>query len=221
MLRYGLIWALMLGGSALAQSGPPAKDIVYCEREKDCLAKLNGLADRKGNVLRLKLENGTEKTFRENRQACDAHDAEECLRYDLRAYLPAQHAYVVKWSGYEESGSLVISTKTGHSVELDSLPQFSPSGRWFASVNVNQIDESQYAFGIWSTTPDGPQQVFRYSARMTQPDEHWEFVGWDGDDRIKLKVSINPGSGQMREMETSAVRTAQGWRLNWPLPLPR
>jgi hypothetical protein len=157
-----------------------------------------------------------------NHQACDNDDSENCLRYNLRAYLPAQHVFVVAWNGYEEHGSFVISTKTGRSVELDfSLPQFSPSGRWFASVNVNTIDESQYAVAIWSTAPDVPKQVFRYGARVKLPFENWEFAGWDGDDRIKLKVEVNPGTGPTRTMETSTVFTKQGWKLAWPLPVPK
>lgn len=210
MWRYGIIPALLFGGSALAQSAPAPKDIVYCDREKDCLVKLDGLARREGHLLRLKFENGTSKTFRENRQACDDHDAEECIRYDLRAYLPAQHVFVVAVSGYEEDGSLVISTRTGRSVELEGLPQFSPSGRWFASVNENQIDESQYAVAIWSTAPDMPKQELRYSARQDSSSEYWQFLGWNDDDRIKLKVRVSSGEGEAQEMETSAVRTSQG-----------
>lgn len=221
MRRYGIISALLLGGTALAQGAPAPNEIVYCEREKDCLAKLNRLAHREGHILRLKLENGATRTFKENRQACDDHDADECTRYDLRAYLPAQHVLVVAWSGYEESGSLVISTRTGRSIELETLPQFSPSGRWFASVNENQIDESQYAVAIWSTAPDMPKQEFRYSPRIGSPYEYWQFVGWDGDKQIKLKVRVDSDDGKTREMETKAVWKDQGWRLDWPLPAPK
>jgi hypothetical protein len=154
MWRFWIIGLLLLGGSALAQS----KKNVSCSQETDCLAQLGGIAQRQGDTLRLKLANGATKTLTGNHQACDNDDGENCLRYNLRAYLPAQHVFVVAWNGYEEHGSFVISTKTGRSVELDfSLPQFSPSGRWFASVNVNTIDESQYAVAIWSTAPDVPK----------------------------------------------------------------
>jgi hypothetical protein len=217
MWRYVALCALLLGGPALAQD-KPLNEFVHCEREKDCIAKLGGLVQREGHILRLKFANGTTKTFKENRQACDDDDAEECVRYDLRAYLPSQNVFVVEWSGYEERESLVISTRTGRSVELASLPQFSPSGRWFVSVNVNQIDESQYALAIWSTAPDVPKQELRYGARQVLPHEYWQFVGWDGDNRIRLKVGVDPGTGQTREVETSAVHTEHGWALNWPLP---
>lgn len=132
--------------------------------------------------------------------------------------LPAQHAYVVEWSAYEESGSLVVSTTTGTTIELNSLPQFSPSGRWFASIDENPMDETQYAFAIWSTAPDAPREAFRYSLPRNAPYEHWQFRGWDGDEKIRLKVDVSSGNGDMREMETSAVRTEKGWKLNWPLP---
>lgn len=218
MWRFRIVGLVLLAGPAFAQ----VEKSVSCEREPDCLARLSAIAQRRGDTLRLKLANGATKTLTGNHQACDNDDAEKCLRYNLRAYLPAQHAFVVAWNGYEENGSLVISTKTGRSVELDfSLPQFSPSGRWFASVNVNTIDESQYAVAIWSTAPDVPKQVFRHSARVKLPFESWEFAGWEGDDRFRLKVEVNPGTGQTRTMETSAVLTKQGWKLDWPLPVPK
>ncbi|QRM29587.1 hypothetical protein [Microvirga sp. VF16] len=218
MWRFGIVFAVLIGCPALAQNISPKKGMVQCEREADCLSELKSIVTRKGNILYLRFENGAAEAFKEDRQACEEDDGEKCLRLNLRAYRPAQYVYVVQWRGYEESGSLIISSKTGASITLPSLPHFSPSGRWFASIDPNPYEGSEYAVAIWSTAPDKPKQVFRYRIPEKILNERWEFIEWDGDDRIKFKVTFDKENGATQESMTSADRTQQGWNLNWPLP---
>lgn len=218
-----MLAALLPAGEPAAKDVRPV-DAVRCEKEIDCLAGLKGLVSRKGDALRLALENGKTKVIKGNREACADSDAEKCLVFDLRAYLPSLDVYVIGVGLWEDDGALVVSTRTGKELYLEALPEFSPSGRWFVSVSNSEMGDRTYDVGIWSTNPDKPKQEFRYDYRDPpySPDEyryeHWEFVAWDGDDRIKLKVTFNYADCLAREFETDAVLTGDGWRLNHPRP---
>ena len=105
------------------------------------------------------------------------------------------------------------------SAKLETMPEFSPGGRRFVSVNHTELGDRSYEIAIWATAPDVPKQEFRYATPEGDAYEYWEFVGWDGDDRIRLKVSVNEGNDH-KAYETDAVRTGQGWKLNRPHKKP-
>src|SRR5262249_14691867 len=74
---------------ALAQQRQPTEE-VHCLKEESksedsiqverrCLQRLTGLASRRGDALRLTLEDGSFKTFVDNKRACAEGDAEKCL----------------------------------------------------------------------------------------------------------------------------------------------
>lgn len=210
-----MLAAMSTGAGALAQVTLP--EPIRCEKEADCLSQLKGIARRTGDVLRVKLENGKTKTYKSDRKSCDSMtDIDKCIVYDLRVYHPTASAFAIDIGYYEGGAAEVVSIKTGRVLALDTLPQFSPSGRWFVSVSNTEMGDRAYDVGIWSTTSDVPKQELRYSTPKGAPYEYWDFVAWDGDDRIKLKVSVSAGDGSSREFETDAVRTEQGWNLNRP-----
>jgi hypothetical protein len=216
MRCLGLICGLLLGSPSLAQ-GSPLSASVSCDREADCLAQLNDLAIREGDILTLKLEAGKFKSYRDNRKACEDGVAADCVKYELRAYRPDQKTYVVGYSLYEGGGANIISARSGQTVFLNSLPDFSPNGRSFVSVDSDPHFERAYEIAIWSFASDNPKQEFLYSTPKERPEESWEVLGWDGNDRINLKVGIFNETYSIQEFETSVVRTEQGWKLSWPL----
>jgi len=207
----------MLGLPALAQSASPVKE-VSCEREAECLAQLNGLAKREGELLFLRLENGKSEIYLDDRQACEDNNGSDCVKYELRAYRPDQKLYVVSYSLYEGGGATIVSAKSGRTVFLTNLPVFSPNGRFFAAADSDPHYERKYEIAVWSFVSDKAKQEFTYSTRKTAREEFWDVLGWDGNDRIKLKVGIPDDAYEMQESETQLVRTKQGWKLNWPLP---
>lgn len=216
MVLRSVLAFLLLSLPALAQTPPFPTGPVRCTKEADCLSKLKGLAQRSGDALTLKLENGQSTTIRENRRACGTEDDDKCLVQTLRAYLPAAKVFVVHWTETEDEGAAVINAKTGQSLGLGSLPEFSPDGRTFVSVDADEMNGREYDVAIWSVADGAPKEVLRYQATSdTDSFESWAFVGWDGDNRIKLKVSL-VGTGEMQVRETDAVRTGRGWVLNWP-----
>ncbi|ANY78935.1 hypothetical protein BB934_12540 [Microvirga ossetica] len=217
MWRLGIIGVFMLGLPALAQSTSPLME-VSCEREAECLARLNGLAKREGELLFLRLENGKSEIYLDDRQACKDDNASDCVKYKLRAYRPDQKLFVVGYSLYEGSGANVVSAKSGRTVFLTNLPVFSPNGRFFAAADSDPHYERKYEIAVWSFVSGKAKQEFTYSTPKTAREESWEVLGWDGNDRIKLKVGIPDDAYEMQESETKLVRTKQGWKLNWPLP---
>jgi hypothetical protein len=167
---------------------------------------------RDGDVLELKLQNGKFKTYKSNPKACEDGDSARCVIWELRAYLPSQNAFVVQGKTYEDDGSEVVSRKTGKTVQLETLPEFSPSGKRFVSVNGKELGSHTYHVAIWLMTPDEPKMEFRYE---TPHYELWEFQGWDGEDRIKLKVTVNTG-GALKTLDSEVARTRAGWQIKTP-----
>lgn len=167
---------------------------------------------REGDVLELKFQNGKIKTYQSNRKACENHDVEGCVIYELRAYLPSQNAFVIEGKSYEDHAHWVISRKTGRAVQLETRPEFSPTGKRFVSVNNKEQGSHSYDVAIWVMTPDEPKLEFRYERPQGDRYELWEFRGWDGEDRIKLE---NVG-GAMPPFESEAVRTKTGWQIKRP-----
>jgi hypothetical protein len=170
---------------------------------------------RDGDILELKLQNGKFKTYQSNRKACEKHDAERCVIYELRAYLSSQNAFVIEGKSYEGEAHEVVSRKTGRAVQLETRPEFSPTGQRFVSVNDKELGSHSYDVAIWVMTPDEPKLEFRYETPQGDRYELWEFRGWDGEDRIKLEVKV--GSA-MVPFESEAVRTKAGWQIKRPPP---
>ena len=211
-----VVAAMSTGAGAHAQGVSPTGPI-HCGTEADCLLRLKGIARREGDVLRIKLQNGKTKIYKSDRKACDSTtNVDGCIVHEFAIYYPAVNAFAVDIGFYEGGQAEVGSTRTGQVVTLDTLPEFSPSGRWFVSVSNTEMGDRAYDVGIWSTAPDVPKQELRYRTPSGEPYEYWEFQGWDGDDRVLLSVSVNLGNGAMRDFETDAVRTEQGWKLNRP-----
>jgi hypothetical protein len=71
-----------------------------------CLAELAARASRTGNVLSLKLDDGSTRTFRSNPEACKNDIADKCINYrliDSEFQFPnLSTAKDVNWSDYRQ-----------------------------------------------------------------------------------------------------------------------
>jgi hypothetical protein len=205
-----LAGALVLGGAALAQTRD-AQPIQCTKAEDECLRALGNLAERRGEILTLRFRNGTNKSYTSVTKACDEHDAEKCLIFYVVGYRPAEQLVVVGWQTYENGGSMVVNTRTGATAELATFPEFSPNGRWFASIAAADGDQD-YFVRIWETPLDGPKLVFDYIAPEGRY-EYWTFIGWESNRRINLTVSKAVGD-QERKFPAEAVFSGGAWRLD-------
>lgn len=198
----------------LAQESPSGTKPVSCKQESDCLEKLSGRARRDGDTLSLRLEGGKTKIFKTDRKACENDDAERCVVYELRAYRPGQHVYVVGWTLYEGEGAGLVDIKTGDVFVLPSVPVFSPSGLRFTATDNDFHGDPEFRVGIWSLEGGKAKQEFRYSSADKMAVEVWNVVNWDGETRIRFEVGFEDAS--RAPAEADAILKAQGWLLNWP-----
>jgi hypothetical protein len=196
------------------------QDLIQLERA--CLAQLRGLASRDGDVLRLMLENGKARTFTDESRACQQHDAEKCLQYRLAAYYPIPKLFVIDWLAYESSRALVVSRRTGASTTLDVRPHLSPSGTRLVAAAAIEAWDVDNEIVVYSMRSGSLALEWSYKA---QEYEMWDYVSWDGDDRIKLKVALwtVDGGGNHALVKQSAElrRTSSGWVLNKNVPSGR
>jgi hypothetical protein len=219
--------AVLAAGAAGAQTAPPAQrpasapspkvDVLCGRNESECLKPLSGIATRDGDHLHLKLASGKVKTFTTTRQACEANIYEKCLQYRLAGYYSRPRHFLVDVAFLADGGTtFLVSSRTGEHIRIDAELHFSPSGRRIAAVSASELG-GENSIEIWATTNDLPKSEWRYVV----PDGEYslyEFVGWDGDDRLKMRVTTRMGEEVYDSLPVEAIRTSTGWTLMPPIP---
>jgi len=209
---------------ALAQQRQPTEE-VHClkeesksedsiQAERRCLQRLTGLASRRGDALRLTLEDGSFKTFVDNKRACAEGDAEKCLLYRVAAYYPLQKLFVIELAAYESFSVLVISRRTGTVTMVDEHPHLSPGGKRLVAAAAIEAWDIDHEIVVYSVQNGSLALEWSYKA---QEYEMWNFVSWDGDDRIKLEVTLwtvdQAGNRALVPQSAELRRTSPGWVL--------
>jgi hypothetical protein len=215
----------LLGGAALAQQREPAAE-VHCVRdqaksedalqvERKCLEQMTGLASRDGDLLHLTLEDGSFKTFVDERPACEQHDTGKCLLHQLATYYPIQKLFVVERQAYESFDVIVVSGRTGAVTKMDVHPHLSPGGTRLVAAAAIEAWEVEKHIAIYYVQKAGLKPEWSYKAKNY---EMWEFVSWDGDERIKLNVTLRivnrAGAEELATQPAALRRTIVGWQLN-------
>lgn len=205
---------------SVGQSAPSISTVdVLCGRdEATCLSRLASTASRDGDHLRLRLANGKAKTFTTTRQACEANIYEKCLIYSLMGYYAGHRHFLVGVHFLFHGGVyLLVSGRTGSHIKLDQIPHYSPTGKRLAAVSASESeDHGDNSIEIWSTSGDTPRSEWRYTVPVGQY-ALYEFVGWDGDERLKMTVTTRIGEKLHKSVPVEAVRTRDGWRLMPPV----
>jgi hypothetical protein len=185
------------------------------EVERACLAQLKGLASREGDVLKLTLENGKSKTFTDQSRACEDHDAERCLKYRIVSYYAAAKLFVLEVLAYESFGALAVSRRTGASTKMAVLPHLSPSGKRLVAAAAIEAWGVEHEIAVHSVQNGSLSLEWSYKA---QEYEMWDFVAWEGDDRIKLEVTLwtvdSRGERALVTQSAELRKTGSGWLLN-------
>ena len=117
------------------------------EREVVCLRELAGHARRSGNLLWLRLANGTLKTFRNDPAACRNDDASNCIHYRLVGFHAASKRYLVFVSGYEDFQCLLVSARTGKMARFRNIPHFAPDGQTFFVTGYDGMYDNWLGIG--------------------------------------------------------------------------
>lgn len=219
--RSRLAWALLTAGLAVVtvesvawafNTASPAAQVAACSTEVECIRRFPGLFSRAKGALKLKLADGKTKSFKDNKV-----DGEAYRVHVLSAYYPQWHVIVVGTGYYEGGGVSVVDQRSGSTVTPLNTPHFSGSGTWFAAV-ANCDAYCDEGIEIWTTISDPPLRVFRHEP---VGGKRYEFVGWDGEDRLKVRVSKYGAQSDGllppdKSLPAEVVRGPSGWRLNEP-----
>ncbi len=193
--------AVVPQSKALAPTASAEQD-VHCDVEAKCLTQLRGIASRSGKNLKLKLDNGSTKSF-SSTESCEIA-GESCVHTLLADFRPSQHLFVLSAQYYESPGSIIVSRRTGEIFRIEAAaPHFSPDGKRFAVVAVSEQDGINQ-LAIYNTSAFPP--VLEWSQR---PKSWYGFVGWTGNDQVKLRA-LDQNS------EASVSHTSSGWKLAPP-----
>jgi len=102
-----------------------------------------------------------------------------------------------------------------HRIHLSAPAHYAPSGKRFAVVPETE-KAGGYAIEVWSTVGTSALPEWRYQL----PDGEYavyHFVGWDGDERLKMTVTTRLGMEIYEGLPVEAIRTGAGWKLMPPV----
>lgn len=189
-------------------AGEARAEDLYAEEPK-LMHSLGSRAERQAGVLTLHTRGG-DVSFRDI--SCEVTDANSCMRHRLVAYDPNHAAYAVRRNYYEGYDYEWVSETTGISVRIAGLPNYSPSGRTFVVVEANEA----YSFNgiqVWRTeSGKAPALEWQYSPADHRRHELYQFVRWDGDDTVQLRVEIWRDR-QLMNFEAQLVRRGGDWNV--------
>lgn len=141
---------------------------------------------------------------------------ESCKQYFLYDYFPEHDLFLVHVSYYESQNWLLVRRSNGNTEKVVAPPHYSPGKKWLASVNWTEgPDDGNNGIDIVSTNP--AQRSFHY-----RPNEYelWEFVKWDGDDRLVLTVTWRVSNEpELVTWPAEIVRVRGEWQVNRWAPL--
>jgi hypothetical protein len=181
--------------------------------EKACIAKANSSVVRRGGELRLKFKNGGSKVYKDSggKAACE-EGSNSCERYVLYDYFPEHGSFLVHVNYWETQGWFLVSQLDGKEEKIVAAPAYSPKRKWLASVYATEgPDDSNNGIDIVPASLHPSESAFHYRPKDY---ELWEFVGWDTDDRLLLKVTWqDPTRGQVTS-PAEVVRLNGKWSLN-------
>jgi len=180
--------------------------------EKACIAHAGSSVVRRGSELHLKFKNGRSKVYKDNKVACEEGGA-RCKHYVLYDYFPDPRLFLIHAEYWEQQGWFLVSQLDGKEEQIGAAPGYSPNRKWLASVyGTDGPDDVNNGIDIVPASLHPTERAFHYRPKEY---ELWQFVGWDTDDRLLLKVTW--WAGNERELVTwpaEVVRVNGEWQLN-------
>src|SRR5579872_2124769 len=169
-----IVWLPL--GSVAAQDLPqlitPTCDLgdnreLYDVRDQEaaCLRKFAERASRTGNLLTVKLDNGTTKLFRSNPCPEINDEGKKCVDYYLVGFHAASERYMISVDSDRINGCRLLSARTGRAITLPNVPTFAPDGMTFF---VNWIDRSGDWLAIGSAASDPPSITWKVGPLANQ-----------------------------------------------------
>ena len=100
----------------------------------------------------------------------------------------------------------------GKEQEIIAPPGYSPDKKWLASVYATDGgDDGNNGIDIFPADLNPARSGFHYRPKEY---EQWEFAGWDGDDRLLLKVTWRVGDNpELVTWPAEVVHVNGKWQL--------
>ncbi|WP_126246509.1 hypothetical protein [Chitinophaga rhizosphaerae] len=131
------------------------------------IAPQQDLVRREGNVLHIKLKNGSEKEFRDNAES----DGEDHEVHIYNGYLPAIGSFVIGRFGYETYDVLLVDEKTGAETPIIGLPQLSPDGKKMIVSNLDLMAAFTFnGLEYYIKTDKGLEKLYDFSPEKWGPE---------------------------------------------------
>jgi rRNA maturation protein Nop10 len=188
--------------------------------ERRCILRAKPFAVRRGTALRLTFRNGKTRLYRNNwnAKACEQGPYENCKQYVLYDYLPQHKIFIVEVVYYESNEWLLIWQQNGRQEKVVAPPRYSPDRKWLASVCATEgPDDGNNGVDTVPSKFDSTGRSWHYRPREY---EQWNFVGWEGSERLELNViwRVND-KPELVTWLAEVVRAKGGWQLNrWAPP---
>lgn len=228
-MRLGLLIAAALAAPALAgcmhqeasDRRATSGDACLGVGEAECIVRSGGKASRKGDALEIRAASGRVVGFTGSPGACAEGVTGKCLVQRLEGFRKDEGLLVVSERRWDAMASVVVDAETGAEVRVDNgPPRFSPGGTRFAGVMSSEARAPANDLAVWSAGGATPALEWSHPTAAGAR-AHYEFVGWDGEDRVRLRVTYNPvGGGANKQAEAAIVRTENGWTLSKPDDCP-
>ena len=197
-----------LAATAGACVGSDAGSASPEEREVSCLRELAARASRAGNVLTLRLDDGSTRSFRSNPEACKNDVVDKCVTYRLVGFHPAAQRYLLHVAGYESVECRLVSARTGRATTLLDIPHFAPDGSTFFVTGIDNAYHNWISIG--SVASDPPAESWKSGSSNF---EHWTFVRWISNDEVAVRDTSKSASCPAGACDAILRRSGTGWTL--------
>lgn len=203
--------AAQTGSSTLAETCVCAdieRQISLDLREAACLRELGKFARRKGNVLTVRLENGTSKAYRD-----EPGDGDSYTRHWLVGYHPEVHVYSIAIGYYEGSGFELLSARTGKVLPLKGIPHFSPDRSRFVAIDNDEAYGGDHDLVVGSAANDSLSLEWQHPNGGEALE--WRLQRWVDNDHIELRVFRTGTDGKCPDDDCDAmlVRFDKSWTV--------
>jgi hypothetical protein len=209
LILAGCAQQALVSPEAETQELTRADDQAYAEtslvdREGPVFALAKGRAWREKDTLVLTTDIG--RRIRLTDQAdCKKPSVTDCASYEMVAWLPSHHVFVVLESYYEYYDYLLVDTHTGSRQVIDDLPRYSPDGAHLATFRNDEMNGG--GIDVWSVRSDSLVHEWHV-------DDFAKFVRWQGGDVIE--IGLFPEGEYAPDAKTrpaTVVQGPKGWQL--------
>lgn len=196
-LAAGCMVLIMLAGVKTAFASPQLTP--YCsnaeffytgyedsaeQQDKLCRSVMARSVKRNGDSLKLQLANGTSKTYRNNRKACDNEDQDHCVFYWLVGYHTSARLFILLIVDGDGFSYMFVSQNDGTEIKLEDMPHFAPDGSSFIVLG-SIIGNNGGSFAIGSV--GGAPSLSSWKDFSSDGSDSWEFQRWIDNDHIAVK----------------------------------